>query len=149
MITGQQMKKIMLIGGSKTGKSTLIKVLQGKGYSKNDKRTQTLQYSPITIDTPGEYLENKNYNTALISAAVDADLIGLVIDATAEQSFIPPGFASIFAKEVIGIITKVDIKNSDINKARDMLWQSGVSSIIQTSSREGTGIDELRRYLKI
>ena len=78
------MKDIILIGGTKAGKTTLLKVLKGKKFKKINVRTQSLEFEDQIIDTPGEYIENRQYYTALISAAQEAEIIGLVADATAE-----------------------------------------------------------------
>ena len=79
------------------------------------------------IDTPGEYLENRSYYKALIVTSVDADIIALVCDCTAEEDYIAPGFCSMFAKDCIGIVTKIDIANSEdkIEHARDILRKLG------------------------
>jgi ethanolamine utilization protein EutP len=141
------MKDIILIGGTKAGKTTLLKVLNGEKFKKIDVRTQSLEFEDQVIDTPGEYIENRQYYTALISAAQEAKIIALVADATAEQYFFPPTFASIFTRPVIGIVTKIDDKEADIEKAEDILNMAGAGKIFLTSALTGKGITELSNFI--
>lgn len=141
------MQKIILMGGTKAGKTTLLEVLDGKEFREIDTRTQSLEFEDKAIDTPGEYIENRHYYTALISAAQDAKVIALVADATAEQYFLPPTFASIFSRPVIGIVTKIDSDEADVEYAKEILEMAGVSRIFLTSAVTREGLDELSEYL--
>ncbi|RQD77010.1 MAG: EutP/PduV family microcompartment system protein [Halanaerobium sp. MSAO_Bac5] len=141
------MQKIILMGGTKAGKTTLLEVLDGKEFREIDTRTQSLEFEDKAIDTPGEYIENRHYYTALISAAQDAKVIALVADATAEQYFLPPTFASIFSRPVIGIVTKIDSDEADVEYAKEILEMAGVSRIFLTSAVTREGLDELSDYL--
>lgn len=141
------MEDIILIGGTKAGKTTLLKVLKGEKYEEINLRTQSLEFEDQAIDTPGEYIENRHYYTALISAAQEAQIIALVVDATSEQSFFPPTFASIFAREVIGIVTKIDADDSDVEYAKNALEMAGAEKIFLTSALTGEGIEKLSNYI--
>jgi len=141
------MKDIILIGGTKAGKTTLLKVLNGEKFKKIDVRTQSLEFEDQVIDTPGEYIENRQYYTALISAAQEAEIIGLVADATAEQYFFPPTFASIFTRPVIGIVTKIDEPKANIDHAKNILNMAGAGKIFLTSALTGKGITELSNFI--
>ena len=141
------MKDIILIGGTKAGKTTLLKVLNGEKFKKIDVRTQSLEFEDQVIDTPGEYIENRQYYTALISAAQEAEMIGLVADATAEQYFFPPTFASIFTRPVIGIVTKIDEPKANIDHAKNILNMAGADKIFLTSALTGKGITELSDFI--
>jgi len=54
-----------------------------------------------------------------------------------------------FAKECIGIVTKIDIaQNKDrIKHAKEILNEAGVSRIFEVNTLDGTGIEELIKYL--
>ena len=56
------MKKMMLVGRSESGKTTLTQALRGQKpfYHK----TQYINYHDVIIDTPGEYAENTNLTQA-------------------------------------------------------------------------------------
>ncbi|ADQ14446.1 EutP/PduV family microcompartment system protein [Halanaerobium hydrogeniformans] len=141
------MQKVILMGGTKAGKTTLLEVLKGKEFREIDTRTQSLEFENKAIDTPGEYIENRHYYTALISAAQEAKVIALVADATADQYFFPPTFASIFSRPVIGIVTKIDDDEADVEYAKETLEMAGVSKIFLTSAVSREGLEELAEYL--
>lgn len=141
------MKRIMLIGQSQCGKTSLVQSLKGNPvvYQK----TQALDYFDFAIDTPGEYLENRCFYSALITTSCDADVIALVQSADNTQCFFAPMFATAFNKPVIGIITKSDTTTDeqDLEFARYQLKQAGAESLFITSSMTGDGISPLLEYL--
>ena len=51
------MKKIILIGRSEAGKTTLIQALKGENIQYH--KTQYVNHFDVLIDTPGEYIESK------------------------------------------------------------------------------------------
>lgn len=140
------MKKIMLVGETGAGKTTFCQALNQDTIEY--KKTQAIDIINETIDTPGEYVENRFYYKALVVTSVEAEVIVLVQDATREQSIFPPGFATMFVKPVVGIITKIDKDNAQVEEASQMLLQAGVSEIFHISSTENFGIDRIRDYLK-
>ena len=78
------MKKIMMIGKIGCGKTTLGQRLTGETVSY--RKTQSIQViGDGIVDTPGEYLEQKQFYSALIVTAVEADVILLLLSATDEQ----------------------------------------------------------------
>ena len=62
------MKRLMLIGPSQCGKTSLTQGLRGEAL--HYKKTQAIEWSPMAIDTPGEYLENRCLYSALLTSAV-------------------------------------------------------------------------------
>lgn len=141
------MKTLMLIGKTGCGKTTLTQAL-----NKEDiyyKKTQTVEIIDGIIDTPGEYIENRFYYKALVVTSADSDVIAMVQDCTEEGSIFPPNFASIFAKPVIGIITKTDLSCDEdkLKIAEDVLVNAGVESIFKVSALDKLGIEDLKEYL--
>ncbi len=140
------MKRIILIGPIGCGKTTLRQEIQKT--TKSYKKTQTIEYFHDIIDTPGEYIENRNYYSALIVSSVDCDVIGLTFDCSRKYYPLPPNIGPIFLKPVIGIVTKVDLCNEeDLKIAEQRLKISGAERIFKVSSKTGQGIEELREYL--
>lgn len=141
------MKKIIFIGKSGCGKTSLCQKLQGKEVKY--KKTQSIELYVDSIDTPGEYLENRTYYSALITTAAEAKLIALVQECGDTLCKIPPGFAATFGREVIGIITKTDKENCNdsINLIEQQLRSAGVSKIFKVSAFSDEGIDDLRNYM--
>ena len=81
------MKRLMLIGRSGAGKTTLVQCI--KALPLEYSKTQVIQYSEEFIDLPGEYLENRGLYRAIIVTAAEADAIGLVVDAATEDNCFP------------------------------------------------------------
>ncbi|MGL5245245.1 MAG: EutP/PduV family microcompartment system protein [Sarcina sp.] len=141
------MGRVIFIGKTGCGKTTLCQKLNELEIQY--KKTQSVELYDNAIDTPGEYMENRNYYNALIVTAADADIIALVYDCTSDEGYIPPSFASIFPKEVIGIITKIKLAKdeSQVEIAKDKLEIAGVNRIFKVDAIENIGIEELLKYL--
>lgn len=101
------MKRLMLIGPSQCGKTSLTQVLHGETL--RYQKTQAIVWTPTAIDTPGEYLENRCLYSALLTSACEADVIALVLNADAPWSPFSPGFTAPMNRPVIGVITKADL----------------------------------------
>jgi len=140
-----RLKKMLLIGKTGSGKTTLIQELQGQEVVY--RKTQAITYNGVFIDSPGEFLENRRLYPALQVSSVGCDLIGLVQDATGKNSVFPPKFASMFNKQIIGIVTKVDKESSNPELAEKFLRWAGADEIIRTSALDKTGLDRLRLTL--
>jgi len=141
------LKRLILIGKTGCGKTTLTQVLHDENI--DYKKTQAIEYTKNIIDTPGEYIENRALYRALIVSSADCDIIALIQDCSQEESIFPPNFASIFAKPVIGIITKTDLCDDQKNyeKATNFLKIAGVGKIFKTSSLNKNGISEIKKVL--
>ncbi|WP_409422920.1 EutP/PduV family microcompartment system protein [Pseudaeromonas sp. ZJS20] len=141
------MKRLMLIGQSQSGKTTLVQCLQELPLHYH--KTQALDYGDLAIDTPGEYLENRCLYSALITTSYDADVVALVQSAAADGSRFAPLFACAFNKPVIGIITKADQSSGpqQLERACQHLGQAGANTLFITSSLTGEGIAALRAFL--
>jgi len=136
------MNKILLIGKTGSGKTSLIQRLQGEDFI--HRKTQAITFNGIFVDSPGEFLENRRLYPALMTSSVSCNMIALVQDATAINSVFPPEFASMFKKRVIGIVTKIDKESSFSERAEKFLQRAGADEIIRTSALEKTGLGLLR-----
>lgn len=139
------MKKILFIGKSGCGKTTLTQKINGE--SLNYKKTQSVEYYDNIIDTPGEYLENRMLYNALMVSSYDTDVIGMVQAVNDDDSKFPPGFASAFTKPVIGIVAKADLEGN-LEKIKESLYIAGAEEIFVVSAYDSTGIDKLKEYLR-
>ena len=135
--------KIMLIGASGAGKTTLIQRLQDNEI-KYDK-TQAIEYVGNFIDTPGEYMQNRWFWGPLTVTACDADLIAFVHDSTDEDCWSNGGLAFKFDRPCIGIVTKIDRPGAKPSRSKNYLEYAGISEkdIYETSAYDGSGIDAL------
>ncbi len=140
--------KIIFMGRTGSGKTTLCQKLDA--LELKYKKTQSVEFYKNAIDTPGEYMENRNYYHALIMTAVDAKLIAILGDPTVRDNYIPPAFAGTFAKEIIGIVTKITLADSqeDIKRVEMELRQAGARKIFLVDTVEEIGIEELFHYIR-
>lgn len=139
------MKKMLLVGKTGSGKTSLIQGLQGREVVY--RKTQAITYQGMLVDSPGEFLENRRFYSALLISSAGCDMVGLVQDSTAKNSVYPPRFASMFNKRTLGIVTKVDKVASNPQRAEKFLRWAGAEDIIRTSVIDQTGLDQLRAYL--
>ena len=139
------MRKMMLVGRSESGKTTLTQALRGENLHYH--KTQYINYHDVIIDTPGEYAQTKGLGRALALYSYEADVVGLLMSSTESYSLYPPCVTAAANREVIGIITKCDHENANIPQAENWLRLAGCEKIFPISSYTGEGIDELLEYL--
>lgn len=141
-------RKLMVVGAVGSGKSSLISCLNGKGM--DVKKTQSVLYDTLSIDTPGEYMENPCMYKYIIAEAQGVEYVLFIQDAMQRRCVYPPGFAQSFNKKTIGVITKVDTEKVQVEQSKKFLKMVGVKGpIFKTSSKTGYGIQELKQYLEI
>lgn len=141
-----QAGKVIFMGRTGSGKTTLCQKLND--LELKYKKTQSVELYDNAIDTPGEYMENRNFYRALIMTAVDAKLIAILADPTVSDNYIPPAFAGTFAKEIIGIVTKISLAGAnDISRVERELREAGAQKIFHVDTVEEEGIFELFHYI--
>ena len=144
------MKKIMMVGKISCGKTTLSQRLMGEKVQY--KKTQSIQViGDDIVDTPGEYLEQKQYYSSLIVTAAEADVILLLLSASDEQNSFSPRMGSMFCgKPVIGIITKTDIcDDADmIDTGKEILEMAGAQEILEVGFGDEACIERLRTLIE-
>ena len=140
------MKKTMLIGRTGCGKTTLTQKLMDEEVKY--KKTQAVSYKNKIIDTPGEYVENKMYYKSLLVLSSDAKIIILVQSAVDGATLFPPKFSTMFPKkEVIGIITKVDLAEADIERSKRFLVDAGATEIFTIGLNDEEGLEVIKKRL--
>lgn len=141
------MKKIMFVGPVGVGKTTLTQRL--KGMTVTYHKTQAMHFHDTIIDTPGEFLQHRQYYNALTVTAAEVDVIGLLASAVDAMHSFPQGFASLFTKPVIGIVTKVDLSPhaEAVERARRQLRDAGASRVFDIGLDDNDGLDALQAYL--
>jgi len=140
------MKKIILMGRSECGKTTLTQALEGNTISY--RKTQYINHFDVIIDTPGEYLQTHTLGHALALYTYEAQAVGLLLAATEPFSLYPPNITCMCNREVIGIVTKIDVQGADSDRAARWLRLAGCKKIFFVDSKGGEGVAEILAYLR-
>jgi len=139
------MKKIIFIGRSESGKTTLTQRLRNLPVEYH--KTQYVDYNTAIIDTPGEYLQEHSLGGALALYSYEADVVGLLVAATEPYCMFSPNITCMANREVIGIITKINEDNANVALAEQWLRLAGCEKIFPLDSKTGEGVDELTEFL--
>jgi ethanolamine utilization protein EutP len=140
------MNKVILIGRSGSGKTTLTQALRGQKISYA--KTQMVAKEDFLIDTPGEYIESRNFGGALAVYAYESDIVGLLLSATEPYSLYSPNIIGMVNRPVVGIVTEIDMPRANIQRAENWLKLAGCKKIFKVSAVTGEGIEELKAFLK-
>lgn len=140
------MKKIILMGRSGCGKTTLTQALRGKTITYH--KTQYINHFDVIIDTPGEYAENHTLGRALALYSYEADVVGLLLSATEPYSLYPPCITCMVNREVIGIVTHIDCPSARPDRAEAWLRLAGCKTIFFVNSKDYEGVGEILNHLR-
>ena len=140
------MNKLILIGRSESGKTTLTQALRGENIKYN--KTQSVERDSFLIDTPGEYIQSKHLGGALAIYSYESDIVGLLISADEPFSLFPPNITSMANRYVVGIVTGIDLPNARPDRAEQWLKLSGCQKVFKVSSVTGEGVEELKEFIK-
>ena len=140
------MRKMVLVGRSGAGKTTLTQVLRGEEI--RYEKTQYVKHGEMVIDTPGEYSQSRRLAKALALYTYEADVVGLLAASDEPYSLFPPCVAAQANREVIGIVTKIDVPNANIPLVHRWLEIAGCKKIFHVNSVGGVGVKEILDYLR-
>lgn len=140
------MKKIIFMGRSECGKTTLTQALKGEKITYE--KTQYVNNFDVIIDTPGEYIQTRTLGAALAMYTFEADVVGLLLSACEPYSLYSPCVTPLANRDVIGIVTKIDEEDANPERAAEWLRLAGCEKIFFVSSYENRGICDILEYLK-
>ena len=137
----------MIIGAVGSGKTTLCQRLHG--HDLKVKKTQAIEYFKQAIDTPGEFAQQRMFYSRLTVTAAEVEVIVLVQSVTQTNQIFPPLVTSMFNKPVIGVVTKIDLAQSEeeVSLVKKQLELAGVEKIFLLSAMTGQGVCEFVREL--
>ena len=140
------MRKIVLMGRSEAGKTTLTQALKGEKIQYQ--KTQYVNNFDVIIDTPGEYIQTKHLGYALALYAYEADVVGMLASATEPYSLYPPCITSTVNRDTIGIVTKINDPKANVKRAENWLRLAGCKKIFFVDSKNGEGVSDILEYLR-
>ncbi|WP_245692788.1 EutP/PduV family microcompartment system protein [Sporomusa acidovorans] len=136
----------MLVGPVGAGKTSLINAIHND--CRKAEKTSSICFTDGAIDTPGEYAQMPRFYSALAVTATSAKLVLMIQDATDRRITLPPGFAAMFPRPVVGVVTKIDAPGADQENARLRLLQAGIQEpFFYVSAHTGAGLEKLTEYL--
>lgn len=145
--TELDMRRLVLVGRSECGKTTLKQVLRGEKITYE--KTQYVSQYDVLIDMPGEYAENLDLAHAIALYTSESDVVGVCISATEPYSLYPPNVTPYANRDIVGIVTKIDHWAADVAQATRWLELTGCKKIFHVSSYTGQGVDDIIDFLKI
>ena len=126
-------RKIILVGRSRCGKTTLIRRLHNLDMQYH--KTQSIEAWSDAIATPGQYTDTPFFSRgAAITPAYDADIVCFCHDCGIDICRLPQMFSMSFARPVIGIVTKADTEDTPTEQAITFLENAGARRIVITSA---------------
>ncbi len=140
------MRKIILVGRSEAGKTTLTQALRRDTITYH--KTQYVNRFDVIIDTPGEYIQTKNLGNALAMYTFEADVVGILVSAREPYSLFPPAVTPVCNRDVIGIITQINSPGADLAQAHRWLELAGCTRIFEVDSKTGEGVGDIYEYLR-
>ena len=137
----------MLVGATRSGRKGLMRRLYSGDIPDGQQILAPRYVGPFVLP-PAEFLENRRFYHMIITLGADCDILLFVQSATDRTSVFPPGFATLFNRKVLGIITKTDMADADTCRATNFLYHAGVRDIrMTTGSSDCHALAQLRTEL--
>jgi ethanolamine utilization protein EutP len=145
MEKAEEQKPVMLIGPVGSGKSTLLNKL--KFIEGEVRKTQSIKYTPLAIDTPGEMMQIPYLYNSFILNSSRARAVFFLVNAK-RYTRMPPKIALALKAPAYGIISQIDgAQENEIRRAETLLEAVGLKKIFRISSVTGEGLDELKKFM--
>lgn len=138
--------RIMLVGERHSGKEGLISLLTGGQW--RSRRVLAVEFCGVFVNTPGEFLENRRFYRALITAAMGCSLICFLQNARSRTSLFPPRFARMFNCATLGIATACQAPDASPERAVRFLNAAGLTHCLSVDLESGAGLNILCRCLR-
>lgn len=144
----QKLDNVVFVGEVDAGKSALVDKLVN--IEVNTGKTQSpIFYPGKVIDTPGEFIDKRSLNGALLTTICNIKSVVLLQPANGRRFAPPNGLLSVYPnKNIIGVISKVDESGADIEHAKKLFRQNRIPEpYFEVSIFDQNSIDKLSHYL--
>lgn len=141
-----KMKKIILMGRSEAGKTTLTQALKGEKIKYH--KTQYTNAYDIIIDSPGEYAETKRCGVGLACFSFEADIIVLLMAADEPFPVFECDCNCWTNRPTIGVITRINSPKANVPMVMEWMRNSGAEVVFPIDSVTGEGLDDFLDYLR-
>lgn len=141
-------RRYVLVGSVGVGKTSLFNALNDD-YGVAIK-TQAVAFDDQGgIDTPGEFFSHPRLYSALISTTTEAETIIYVHAANDKTCRLPSGLLDVYSnKQVITVITKIDLPDVDIPAIKKMLVAHGLKEpFFEICTYDSSSVKMLADYL--
>lgn len=138
----------VLVGSIGVGKTSLFNALNG--HYELATKTQAVTFDQKGgIDTPGEFFSHPRLYSALISTTTEVDIIIYVHAADDMQCRLPEGLLDVYNnKQIITVITKIDLPNVDIAAVKQMLINHGLKEpFFEICTQNPDSVQTLAKFL--
>ena len=140
-----EQKPVMVIGPVGSGKSTLLKALEL--IEGEVRKTESIRYSPLAIDTPGEMMQIPYLYNSFILNSARARAIFFLANAK-KYTRMPPKIALALKAPSFGIVSQIDGASEEgICRAEKVLRLTGLKKIFRVSAVTGDGLAELKAFI--
>lgn len=129
----------MLLGENGAGRRDLVRaLLPALSHAPGGVRPSlAVEYVGPFVLPPSEFLENRRFYRACITTSLECATLVFVQNAVRKTSVFPPGFATIFNRRVLGVITNAHAPGAYSERARRFLQSAGVREIHELPSLHG------------
>jgi ethanolamine utilization protein EutP len=144
----QKLDNVVFVGEVDAGKSALVDKLVN--IETNTGKTQSpIFYPGKVIDTPGEFIDKRSLSGALLTTICNVKSVVLLQPASGKRFAPPNGLLNVYPnKNIIGVISKVDEVDADIEHAKKLFRQNRIPEpYFEVSIFDQDSIDKLSHYL--
>lgn len=142
-------QRYVIVGSVGAGKTSLFNALNNN-YDLAVK-TQAVEFDQQGgVDTPGEFFNHPRLFSALISTTTEAETIIYVHPADDTICRLPAGLLDVYSnKQVITVITKIDLPNVDVPAIKKMLQEHGLKEpFFEICTQDPKSVQALATFLK-
>ncbi|TKB56577.1 EutP/PduV family microcompartment system protein [Ferrimonas aestuarii] len=121
-----ELKNVAFVGEVDAGKSALIDKLVEQSVHIGKTQSPNI-YRGRVIDTPGEFIDNRAWNNALLSTISMVKTVVCLQPANAKRFSPVPGLLNVYAnKNIVGVISKTDVDDADIELAKSLMREANI-----------------------